>query len=727
MRGLGVGSFALSPPLALLLASWLALPLTLAGCDDIPDPEDAGVAARIHPAFEPAPDPMDFGAIPFPDDLYLDDDGRVALGALPGQDAASPPAFPDTMRVALADLDGFSPNAPVFFAFPPHSLDPASLPATVAASAREDSAVFLVDADPASPQAFTRRPVQIHWHASRGRLALRPADGHPLVPGRRYAAVVTTLVRDDRGAEIGPAPLFREVRDASARPDDPVLGEAHDRYSGVLASLSANGVPRSRVAALAVFTVQTVLPDMQSARARVWEGDAPTVELTAAYAAGPELDAILGTPSVAVPGLDVEGGVVHAHIGHLVHGTFPARWFASPRPRVHGRFEYDADGEVVSAATDTVPFTLTIPNATSGPAPLVIFCHGIGSERSSMLAIADALAASGYATLGIDLPFHGMRASFDVVDARSVYSGAPTPDGFGDHVGNAIYLDYLGVQDTDGPFEPFHPTYVRDILRQSALELMTAVRAAREGDWSAVQAVPGLESFAVDPAPIAFVGVSLGGIVGTVFVASEPEIGAAVLNVTGGNLGHLVERSAGFAPIFLPILLPRLGVDPDTVDPMAYPASFHPELALYQTLLDRGDSMSFAPLLRRQPRDVLFQMARDDETVPNSATEGLARAAGATILDGEPSFTDLPQGATPLGPNLDVDSSLFARSLFAFSPATHGLLTQRAGTRNVVAPPEPPFERIAPVPVDNPVDEAVAQLVHFLDSWRGGAAEVIAP
>jgi len=464
-----------------------------------------------------------------------------------------------------------------------------------------------------------------------------------------------------------------------------------------------------------------------SARAQIWAADAPVVELVEAFEAGAALDGLLGVPVVAQPGLDNEGGVVHEHIGWLVNGTLPSPWFASQQVGVHGRFLYDAEGRLLTTITERVPFTLTIPAANSGPVPLVIFCHGIGSERSTMLSVAAALAESGYATLGIDLPFHGLRASDEILDVRHNYGETTGPDGFGDRTGNAVTLDFLGAQDTAGPLSPLHPTYVRDALRQSTVDLMSAVRVAREGDWSAVQAIAGLSSFAIAAEPIAFVGVFLGGIIGTVFTVAEPEIGAAVLNVTGGDLSRLVERSAGFGPVLLPIVYPKLGVTAETIDYESYPPSAFPELAIFQTLLDRGDSMSFAPLLRRAPRHVLFQMAVDDETVPNSATEALARAAGATILDAEPRFTDLPQGSTPVSDNLDVSDALYTRGLTTFAPATHGLITNRAGAQRVVAPPEPPFPATTPVDVANPVEGALSQLVHFLDSWRGGTAEVIAP
>ena len=138
-------------------------------------------------------------------------------------------------------------------------------------------------------------------------------------------------------------------------------------------------------------------------------------------------------------------------------------------------------------------------------------------------------------------------------------------------------------------------------------------------------------------------------------------MGAAALLVAGGDLVRLVERSAFFSGTLLPILLPKLGVDQAAIDYGAFPPSFYPESAIFQTLLDRGDAMSFAPILRARSTNVLLQMAADDETVPNSATEGLARAVGAQILDAEPSFTDLPRGESPASANYETDGARVTR------------------------------------------------------------------
>ena len=58
--------------------------------------------ARVVPRFEPTPDPVDFGAVPWPDDLYLDRNRRITVGTLPGEGAENAAFYESIGRVVLA-------------------------------------------------------------------------------------------------------------------------------------------------------------------------------------------------------------------------------------------------------------------------------------------------------------------------------------------------------------------------------------------------------------------------------------------------------------------------------------------------------------------------------------------------------------------------------------------------------------------------------------------------
>ncbi len=660
---------------------------------------------------------MDFGRIPFPDDLYLSDEGRIALGAFPSEALAPFPEYQESMRGSLAQLDGFSPTAPVFFGFD-GSLDPTTLP-TQSDSTSETASVFLLDVDPGSPTAFQRTPVIAVFDPAEQRLALRPADGHPLVASRRYAAVVTNALMDADGNPVRPAEGFAAIRDASARPEG-TEGEAYDLYEPVLASLASNGVPRHVVSALAVFRVQSIVDDMAQARTQIWERDAPTVVIDAVLS-GDALDAALGTPAEDAPGLDVMGGVQHSNIAYLIHGHYAAPSFISATARTHGPFERDEEGALRIKREEDVPFTLLLPSG-EGPFDVVLYQHGITTERSVALAAADTLAENGYAVIAPDAPFHGNRGNRLPTDRRNRFTGEEEPDGFGDGRGTDIIVDFAGLQDTAGELTDFSPVYFRDAIRQSATDLMVCVRVIRDGDFSGVTAFVEDLEVPLSDAPVSFIGYSLGGIIGTSFTAMEPEVGRAVLGVSGGLLTHLVAQSPSFNAAYLPQLLPLLGRDPDAIDYQALHPSFYPEIALWQTLLDRGDSVNFGNVMKSRDVDLLMMMARNDETVPNVSTEGLANAIGVTSTS-ETTYVELPRAELPIVDNVDVMGSPVTRALVVYENATHGLMEYRGGTRRYEAPVEPPFVSADPAPVANPIDAALSQTLHFFASGEARAFE----
>ena len=717
---------------------FLVSALTCGACGDDGAPAADAGTGMVHPRFDPVADPMPFGAVPWPDDLYLGAGGRIDVALLPGELATPVPEYHEALRETLRDLSGFGAVSPVFFYFD-GPIDETSLPSTPAASVRDGASVFLVDVDPGSPSAFMRVParydVEEVTDPSTGtgtiwQLAVRPDDGHPLAEGRKYAAVLTSALRDATGASIAPDPDFAVVRDAATRPGDPLLAEAHDRYAPVLDSLDDRGVARAHVVGLAVFGVQNVTGELRDARARVWELAPPVVTLTEVIAAGPDLDARLGAPAMDVPGLDVEGGVAHGSIGFLVHGSFESPWLLSDLEHVHGRFRRGPDGRLSVGRFDRVPFTLVIPrSADVGALRVVVFQHGLGGERSSVMAFADALAGAGYAVLAIDAPFHGLRVPRATPDDANRFTGATEPDGFGDVTGGEVVADFAGILDGAGELVSFHPVYLRDTLRQSVVDLFATVRLVREpAAWDAVRAAdPALAELGFAPSPIAFVGNSLGGIIGTMLTAMEPEIGASVLSVTGGYLVRMIVDSPPFNMGYLPQLFPLAGIDPSEIDYAAYHPVYRPEVAILQTLTDRGDAINYGNIIRGRGVDVLMLMALHDETVNNVATESLATTVAAPMIGAEPAHTSLATTVAPVRANATVDGASHTRALYVHAPATHGLMSSRTDVQEWAHPVAPPFEAVPERRVMNPIDAAVGQMLHFFESWRSGAAEIAPP
>lgn len=715
----------MKPPTLRLLGFSFVFLAFACGDDDVAMNLDGGMDAdaeqAIYAVFDPTPGPMAFGALPYPDDLYLDESGHIALSEYPSEGRASN-EYLTSLRDGLATLDGFSGVGGIYVPFD-GDLDSASLPQTSTETLQPESSVFLLDADPGSPTPFARLPAQVRWLAEEQMIVVRPE--RPLAPGQPYAVVVTSGVRGAMGRPVLAAPSFASIRDADTAPEDPTLAEAFMRYGPVLDNMVGE---RTDVVAMSVFHVQNATSELEQVREQV-QDEIPDIQIVEVLT-GEQLDARLGQPITREPGLGIEGGVLHTDIGWLVHGTISVPNFLNEAEGVHGRFERTDSGDIGAKRIDQAPFTLVLPLVLpvgSEAPPLVIFQHGVAGERSQLLGLANTLAVAGYASIAIDAPFHGLRAHGDVLDAVNNFTGAPEPDGFGDLGGAGVVLDFVGAFESEGVYPAFHPIYFRDALRQSAADLYSLVRAIRAGDWGELaDRAPELEGVDLAESRLAFVGNSLGGIIGALFVATEPEVAAAALCVTGGYLAELVQDSLSFNLQLLAVL-PLLNLEAADLDYENDEPLLRPGVALWQSLLDAGDAALYGRLMQERSTHLLMTMVRNDETVPNRSTELLARTFGLPIVGGEARYSELPMGELPLRSNFDVGTESVTRGLYVYEQGTHGSLLWRQGTRRAMQPPDPPFITVDPVPVSNPVDGMQSQILALFESWRAGSAEIVLP
>ena len=682
-----------------------------AAADAEPDAGPGPVRAR----FELAEGPMAFGAIPWPDDLYRDTDGDVRVRALGGAQA-------DVLAEAYATLDGFGLRPVITFGFDA-AIDPDSLPSTPEDTLAQRAAVFLIDADTGSPQAFQRIEADVGYTDADGhRILVRPAHSRALVPGRRYAAGVTRSVDSEGGRPVEASERFAAIRDPDQTLADSLDRRAREQYSPVLETLDTQGVSRESVVAMAVFQAQSVGTDLADAHARVWSGLPPELSVGRGVRDA-ELDAILGTPADDAIGLDAAGGAPHMHVGAIVHGILDVPNLVSADDRGYGAFERRSNGELRERGTLGVPFTLILPRVVEQglPLPVVIIQHGLGGERSDALAVADRLAASGYASLALDAPHHGLLAA---TDETNRFTGEESQDGFGDAVG-----DLLGITARDAPLGPMHPFYYRDGMRQGAVALMVAVRAIVEGDWSDLSVTdPSFEGLAFDGDRIGFVGIDLGAEMGVMLAGYEPRVGALVLAFCDG-LGVDGWLDAPARKTDAEALMDHLGRDRALLD--SPDAGYDAQVDAFRALAERGTAAAHAPAMRRSNANVLLLMALDDELAPNRGTEGLAYALGADTLAYEPRHVpDLVSRVVVTGDtrsgNFEVDDDAVTRMLVALDPASHSSLVLSSGERRYRAPFEPPFSELdPPQPVANPIDAVLTNITFFFESWR--ACEPPAP
>lgn len=670
-----------------------------------------------------------FGEVPWPSDLYRSESGQMAF--IPGLQRVLENG--DVLQPALMDLDGFARSAGALF-FVDGAIDDASLPSTWEQANDPDASVLLVDVDRDSPERGRSYPAYGKFLPSLGCISVIPAPGVVLPRGVRHAAVLTDRVRTTGGARLVPSAALAATwqrppgqRDATER----LYGDAAD-------ALVASGAVAGHqvIASMAVFTTSRRVEELPALRERLralpepelllaHDAAAPYSVAVFGTASAPSLTDWLGTPEKDEtgrewPGGDNPGGIAHDAIAVIASGAFVAPSFLNAKTR---HFERDVAGDaVLSDPTAKIPVTLVLPKSPM-PAtgyPVVIHGHGLSNNRGSMLSHANEIARAGFAMIGIDDVLHGARQG--VADEANNYKGTyQGPDGIPDSM--TLPVAFFGG------FSDFVAT--RDNFRQTILDQCSLVRLIQSskldlGPLETHGAAPGAK---LDGTRIFWSGGSLGGIVGSMTAAVEPEIRAFALHVPGASFVQLITtQSAKVAPLVTTLASGAFGVVGD--EPLD---EFQPLANLLATVTEAGDPIGYAPhVLRdrldgRQAPDVMITYAAHDEVLPNLATIALIRALGVERSGAH--FVDMPGVGDVAAP---VHENLGGRTAVAveYGPANHGLGYQRFDIREfqpgVPLAGEERFPTLNhPFTFEMPIREHADQLVQFLSSAAQGQAQVV--
>jgi hypothetical protein len=374
------------------------------------------------------------------------------------------------------------------------------------------------------------------------------------------------------------------------------------------------GIASDAVAVATVFPVEDVAGVMAAVRAQI---------IARAMASPPDIDFTDPDPTDARRfGLFHRGdagfaeffdGDPPATVGTVARASFLSPDYRAEGGRFPARF---LDGSAVPPDA-RLEFLLALPAPDSAqgiapPYPVVILQHGFAGDDTIVTQLAGPLTAAGLAAIGIPAPEHGPRGHF---------------------------LDFFNFDD----FNAFG-----DNWRQSSVDLLQLVRVIEHG-----LDLDGDAASDVDPGRLGYLGVSLGGVIGGVFTAIEPDVTTAVLNVPGGRLSQLTGASSPFAEPFLARFAAESGIPvrvcggAPTAAACAGDADCaagetcrrNPDFTLlleaatldWQTQLDPGDGSAYARALRLEPstaapRAVLVQEGIGDMVVANPLTEALARA-----------------------------------------------------------------------------------------------------
>jgi len=582
-----------------------------------------------------------------PAELPLPND--ILRNPVTGQNAVPSLGDPavDALVAQFNTLSGFSTSAPIVIPFV-GELDPNTINND---NIRVVDTVDLARAN-AGVQVNPFRMMNFSVKNEGGNDTVIASPTRPLEPGRTHIVIVTQGVRDN----VNGFPVESEATTILLKRTSPLvdangnsqISSISDEQAAALEPLrqaytsiwgaaeAVTGQERLFIPFAFGFTTQPLFNTLADLRQKAYATDATPV-VAASFEGTAAVDAFFGGAGL--------GAVPHAGIGAIHIGTLEIPYYISdptdPLGPLTGSFISDENG-TVQRGTLMIPFIAALPEAST-PVPAVIFQHGITRSKEDVLGLANTICTNGAGVIAIDLVLHGDR-TFDL-DVINNQTGAPGPDGIPDPSGSSfINLTNLLAS--------------RDNIRQSVSDLYRMAHMISSGNTDFDG--DSLPEFA--PIGLTYVGQSLGGIVGSVFVSTEPNVALANLNVPGARIPYLLQNSDSFGPRINAGLAAN-GIMPGT---FLYDLFF----IVAQTISDDADPFNYVPhtfsgeLSEGVGTQVLVQEMIGDGVVPNSATEDLARAMRISQADAIDVIHGLEQVTTP-----HVGSALFQ-----FDVPNHGCI-----------------------------------------------------
>lgn len=322
---------------------------------------------------------------------------------------------------------------------------------------------------------------------------------------------------------------------------------------------------------------------------------------------------------------------------------------------------------------EKIGFIAIVPAAaapTSG-FPVAVYGHGLGSSKTTVFALGPQLStpqlpdfASGFLTVAIDFVGHDSRAVRNNSETARGCAGFPT---------------FAAAPQCFAPFLSTNLAATRDAIRQSVLDVHGLVETLKFCGASAcaIQFAPqGAGKFKIDSAHISYIGLSLGGIIGSSAVASKPDFKAAVLNVPGVGWVDILERTLTGA-IKCPLVnsLIDAGVltgDKSnatfttglcTTDEWRTQPGYRQFSTIGRWILDPADPANFTHKLAS--RRFMIQKVVGDTVVPNYATDNETALVG---LAANPIAAACAPQAGPFPPTSQVVSPAAANKFVTYGP-----------------------------------------------------------
>jgi hypothetical protein len=537
--------------------------------------------------------------MPWPSATYMVEDSSTATGFRVDLPAEALPVNINNRAVApdrLNRWDGFSPSGPIVATFPTGASADGLPPLTdPGASLDASSPIVLVNMDTGERAAFFAEVDMNAPEPTQRALIIRPVQR--LAPGTRYAVGISKAVKAADGGELPIPEAFAAVRDGASY-DHPRMAALEPRYDAIFAALEEEGLARDQL--VLAWDFVTASDEFLTSDLRAMRDDAL-----------PEMGEDGANITFQAEELTGDGVRVHK----LLFGTLTSPNFLSNGEENDSELVRDASGRPQLDGTRDANFAAIIPQCVTtatAPIPVMIFGHGLFGTGDGYLN--DRLLQQ----VAQDYCFVVVAGDWIGLTERQL--------------DNAV----LAANDLNRAYG------ITEKLAQSVIDFIALQHAVR-GPFLASPQFAYEGTPVIDPTRVYYFGASLGGIMGSSFMAYDPYVTRGVLGVPGGPWSMLFERSFAWVALEGPAHA-------------SYPApeDYQILISILAMAFEPYDPITAAPHLLNDPlpgsteKQILLYETIDDSLVANVASETLGRTIGLPVV--MPSLS-MPYGLEPAGPD----------------------------------------------------------------------------
>jgi hypothetical protein len=521
--------------------------------------------------------------LPWPSMAFTKVDATSATGLRIDAPIAAMPKNGDGISIDPTKLDrwdGFSPTGPMLAIFA-HGVAVANLPSfkDPSQSLAADSPIVVLDLDTGERAPFFAE-IDANFSApGSSALIIRPLMR--LHEKSHYAVAIRKTVKAADGSDLESPRAFIALRDGTSF-DHPRFAALQQGASAMFAALETAGVAKTDL---------VLAWDFVTASDQFLQSDLVTMRDAAVTAIGSD-GANLSFAATEQPPI---AGFYKAYAG-----TFKAPNFLSDGENDTSIIARGSDGLPALQGLRDANFAALVPACVTtqpGPHATIVFGHGLfGSAKEYLADSFTQELAEKYCFIIIAGDFIGLTS-------------------------RQLTLASLAVNDLDLGYG------ITEKLGQSVIDFIALENAVR-GPMATAPEFKYNGASVIDPAHTYYIGGSLGGIMGNVFMAYDPNITRGVLAVPGGVWSLLFERSNAWS-------LLQGALMGSYTDPKEYQLS----IALFGMMFEPYDPITTAAHVIKDPlpgvpvKTILMWYSMGDCLVNNLTTEMVARTMGISLID----------------------------------------------------------------------------------------------